>query len=125
MSFFFFFCLLSSYFAQTALNDDTHVQQSESNVQETAQYFCTSLHAEPSLALLKNLRMAVASKPIAWIQQFSNSDGIRLLGNVMTNVQRKATKYADHSMTNFVYCVFKPFFFCFFASLLRMYLIRF
>jgi hypothetical protein len=45
----------------------------------------------------------------------------------MTNVQRKATKYADHSMTNFVYCVFKPFFFFFFffASLLRMYLIRF
>lgn len=68
--------------------------QTTGNVNETPAYFCSSLQASPSRELLHSLRLVMQSKPIAWIKQFRDLEGIRHLTHYMSVLDKKGSKYA-------------------------------
>lgn len=59
---------------------------------ETPAYFCSSLQASPSRELLHSLRLVMQSKPIAWIKQFRDLEGIRHLTHYMSVLDKKGPK---------------------------------
>ena len=66
--------------------------QTTGNVNETPAYFCSSLQASPTPELLHSLRLVVQSKPIAWIKQFRDLEGIRHLTHYMNVLDKKGIK---------------------------------
>jgi len=49
------------------------------SIQETPQYFIEALNVEPSLKLLAELRVVIATKDAVWMENFLELNGHRLL----------------------------------------------